>query len=837
METLWHELRQSMRMLTSKPGFTAIAVSVLALGIGANSAIFSLVNAFLLKPLLFEKPEEIVGVYSRDSRNPGSYRAFSYPNYVDLRANPAVFTNLAAHNMAMVGLAEGEITRRVFADIASSNYFETLGVPIWQGRAFNQAEEQPGSGIPVTIVSYSFWKKSGADRAMLGKQLRINGRVFTVVGIAPEGFSGTTALLSPELYLPFGMYEPMINDFEGAGRRLAARDNHSLILVGRLHSGLAQKSADAQLAVLASGLAKAYPAENKDQTFLVHPLGRLSISTNPSDDTQLTVLALLLLAMSAIVLLIASLNVANMMLARGSARRKEIAIRLALGGNRASILRQLFTEGLMLALLGGGAGLLLSYWSTTLLIRSLTLLAPVDVVYNASPDVRVLAVTLGFCTLSTLLFALAPAWNLSRPDVVSDLKDGAQNLERGKPRRVFSRRNVLVMGQISLSLMLLTAAGLFLRSFLHAANVQPGFRIENALLIELDPSLAGYDETHGRQMYRALLDRLGALPGVESASLAATVPFGMVSLGRGLQKSSDAPGDRPDSRQQSEFNIVSDGYFATLGIPLLRGRTFSPSESGAATPPVAILDQLSATRLWPNGDGLGKHIRITGGAQQKPLDAEVVGIVGNVQGHIIGRGQDGHLYVPFGQEYQANMTIHLKIAARSHAAEQQLLETVRGEIRAVDSRLPVLALRTMRDHLDRSADIWVVGTGSRMFGIFGAVALLLAMIGLYGVRAYTVSRRTREIGIRMALGATRRDTLRLILREGVMIASIGVSAGLALSWLLGRLIASMLYEVTGSDAMVFVASPVLLTAVSLLACYLPAQKASKVDPMTALRYE
>ena len=838
MGTLWQDLRHGLRMLTSKPGFTAIAVAVLALGIGANTAIFSLVNAFLLKPLLIQRPERITGVYSRDLRNPGSFRAFSYPNYVDLREKNPVFTSLTAHNLAMVGLAEGDITRRVFADIVSSNYFATLGVPLWRGRGFTAGEERPGSAIPVAIVSYSFWRKSGADAGLLGKTLRINGRIFTVVGITPEGFSGTTAMVSPELYLPMGMYEPMINDFEGAVRPLAARDNHCLILVGRLRDGLAQQAADAQLAPLASGMAKAYPAENRDQTFIVRPLARMSVSTNPSTDTQLTVIAVLLLSMSAVVLLIASLNVANMMLARGSARRKEIAVRLALGGGRKRILQQLFTEGLVLAILGGVAGLLLAYWSTSLLVSSLVLLAPIDLVYRASPDLRVLAVTLGFCTLSTLLFALVPAWNLSRPDVLSDLKDGGQGVsEKGKPRRVFSRRNLLVMGQISLSLMLLTAAGLFFRSFVRAANVKPGFRMDNAVLIELDPSLAGYDEQHGRQIYRALLDRLAALPSVESASIAATVPFGMVSLGRAIQKSSDAPSAKPDNLQQCSFNIVGESYFATLGIPLLRGRPFLPAEAGAGTPPVAILDQLAATRLWPNGEALGKHIRMSGSSLQKPRDAEVVGVVGNVQDHIIGGSSQGHLYVPFGQEYQANMSIHLRIAPQGRESEVRLLETIRREIRAADSRLPVLALGTMREHLDRSLDIWVVETGSRMFGIFGGVALLLATIGLYGIRAYTVSRRTREIGIRMALGATGSDTLRMILREGVVIAAAGVCAGLVLSWLLGRVLASMLYEVSGADPLVFLLAPAVLTAVSLLACYIPARKAARVDPIVALRYE
>ncbi len=338
MGTLFRDLRQGVRMLLNKPGFSATAVIVLALGIGANTAIFSLVNTFLLKPLLIQKPEELVGVYSRNAHKPDDYRAFSYPNYVDLREGNAVFSSLMAHNMAMVGIAEGDTTRRAFADLVSSNYFATFGVPLFRGRSFTAAEERPGSNSEVVIVSYNYWKKTGSDPDLLGKTMRINSRILTVIGIAPEGFTGTTALFAPEVFLPLGLHDAMQNDFEGAKRQLAARNNYALIVVGRLRPGINQKSADAQLTAVAAGLADAYPGENKDQTFIVRPLSRMSISTSPTSDSSISVAAALLLSMASVVLLIASLNVANMMLARGAARRKEIAIRLALGGARGSIL-------------------------------------------------------------------------------------------------------------------------------------------------------------------------------------------------------------------------------------------------------------------------------------------------------------------------------------------------------------------------------------------------------------------------------------------------------------------------------------------------------------------
>ena len=844
MGTLLRDLRYGIRTLASRPGFSATAVIVLALGIGANTAIFSLVNAFLLKPLLIRNPEELVGCYSRSIHKPDDYRAFSYPNYVDLRDGNAVFSSLMAHNMALVGISEGETTRRAFADLVSANYFSTFGIPLFRGRTFTTAEERPGSGIPVVIVSYRYWKKMGSDPDLVGKTLRVNSRILTVVGITAEGFSGTTALISSELYMPLGLHDAMTNDFEGTGRQLAARDNHALILVGRLRHGVTEKAADAQLAAVASGLEKAYPGENKDQTFIVRPLSRMSISTNPTTDSELLVPAVLLLSMASVVLLIASLNVANMMLARGAARRKEIAIRVALGGARRRILQQLCTEGLLLALAGAAAGLVVAYWSTNALVQSLARLAPLDLVYNGGPDLRVLGATMGFCLLSTLLFALAPAWNLSRPNVSSGLKDGEhEDVASGKRRRLFSRRNVLVMSQVSLSLVLLTAAGLFIRSAQRAANVQPGFRLDNGALVEVDASLAGYDEAHGRRLYRALVERLGSIPGVESASLAGTVPFGMMSLGRSIQRASEAPPTPTDPAGKgtvvfTRFNIAGQDYFKTLGIPLLRGRYFAAAETGDDVKSrVVILDKAAASKLWPHEDAVGKHVRMILANGTKTQDAEVVGVVGIVQDRIFEGEPAPELYVPFGQEYQANMNIHLKLAARGDDSEARLLGAIRKEIRSVDSHLPVLALKTFRQHLDSSFDLWVVRTGARMFGIFGGVALLLAMVGLYGVRAYTVARRTREIGIRMALGANAGDTLRAILREGLIVTSVGAGVGLVLSLAVGKVLSSFLYQVSGTDPVVFTISAVMLAAISLLACYLPARRAARVDPMVALRYE
>jgi predicted permease len=836
MAALRRDFAYSIRMLVKRPWFTLAAVAVLSLGIGANTAIFSLVNVFLLRPLVLGNARELTGVYSRDTKTPDAYRPFSYPNYVDLRASGGVFSSLAAHNMALVGLAEGDNTRRLMADVVSSNYFQTLGVPLWRGRAFTADEERPGSDRPVAIVSYRFWKKNSAASDLLGGTLRVNGRVVTVVGVAAEGFTGTTAMFSPEVYLPLGMYEAMVNDFSGTIRPLAARDNHCLILIGRLRPGITGPNADRQLAPVAASMEQAFPAENKNQSLIVRPLSRLSVSTNPTNDNELMIPATLLLAMAAVVLLIAALNVANMMLARGTARRKEIAIRLALGGGRRSIVQQLFLEGLVLAVAGGAAGLLFSYGGTTLLAQSMGRLAPIDLFIPAGPDVRVLAATMGFCLASTVLFGFVPAWNLSRPNLVSDLR-ASDNAEASGKGRLFSRRNLLVIAQVSLSLTLLTAAGLFIRSSSRVAGADPGFRLENGILVELDSSLAGYSEARGAQVYAAVLARLQAMPGVESASLAGTVPFGMVSLGRAIQPAG-SPSAAQSKAESCDFNIVSQDYFRTLGIPLLRGRSFLPGEASPTAPPVVMIDKLAAQRLWPGGDALGRHISMDGGDGAKSIpDLEVVGVVGNVRGHVIARSEQPHVYVPFGAQYQADMHIHLRTAPMGPDAAARYLADVRREIRGVDSRLPVLGVKSLRSHIEASADYWVIQTGARMFTLFGGIALLLAVIGLYGVRAYSVARRTREIGIRMALGASSAEAQQMVLREGVQLMAAGAGIGLLLSLLVGRVLAGLLFQVNGADPLVFSAAVLLLGAVSLVACYFPARRAARIDPMVALRYE
>jgi predicted permease len=826
MKNLIQDVRYGVRMLFKQPAFSLAAAVVLALGIGGSTAMFSVVNTLMLKPLLIRDASQIVGVYSRDSTKPDAYRAFSYPNYAEVRDNNPAFSAVMGHNVALVGLTEHDNTRRVFTDLVSANYFSTLGTPLLRGREFTAAEEQPASGISVAIVSYSYWTKHGADPNLIGATRRLNGKDLTIVGITAEGFTGTTALISPEFYVPLGMYEAMVNDFDGHGRKLASRDNPALVLVGRMRPGVTAESAAPLLAPIAARMAQEYPAENKDQVLSAHALSRVGISDAPSRGPEVLVASILLLSMAAIVLLIASLNVANMMLVRGTARTKEIAIRQALGASRRSILQQLFTEGLVLALLGGVGGLALSYIGTDVLMSSLARLAPIDILYSGAPDTRVLIATFGFCVLSALLFSFGPARIFARTNIAVAIKSG-ESQEAGIGH-MFSRRNILVMGQIALSMTLLTAAGLFIRSSMLSADVDPGFRMDNGIVMEVDPSLAGYDEAHGRALLRSAIDRLRNLPGIESVAMAATVPFGIVTLGRDVQVGGATP-------VSCRSNIVTEEYFKTIGIPLLQGRSFNSTETGDAhSARVVVLDRKAAEQLFPKGSAIGQHVRLF--LQSNPAntaDAEVIGIAGNIQEDVPVDAVHPHVYIPFGQEYQSDMNIHVRTAANPAA----LLEPARREVAAVDERLPVLELKTLRGHFDSSADLWLLRIVARMFTLFGGVALLLAMVGLYSIRAYTTTRRTREIGIRLALGAKPSEARAMILREGLIVTSIGAGTGLALSLLAGKALTSLLYKVSGADPIVFISSAVILGSVSLLACYLPALRASRVDPMIALRHE
>src|SRR3977135_435818 len=570
------DLKFALRQLFKAPGFTLAAVTVLALGIGANTAVFSLVHTMFFAPPPYAKAQEVVQVFSQDKKNPKTFRGFSYPTYTDIRAQNTVFADVMAYNLAMIGLGQKGDTRRTFGGIVSSNYFSVLSVPLMRGRTFLPEEETLGRNAPVAIVSYAYWQKHNLDPSVLGSELLINGHPFTIIGIAPRGFTGTMQVFSAEVWLPLSNYDRVANDFEQENKSpFGDRAGQQLLIVGRLKSGLTAASAKPALEGLAANLEKAFPVEQKDQTFTTTPISRFSVSTAPSGEVCRESVAPMLLGMAIVVLLVACLNLANMLLARGTARRKEIAIRLALGGSRFRIVRQLLTEGFVLALLGGACGLVLGLWSSDLLVASLGKMLPLDIVWLAGPNVPTLVITFLFCVVGTVAFALGPALKLSRNSVIGDLKEHAGD-DVVRRRWRFLPRNPLVVVQIAFSLALLTAAALFIRGANKAAHVETGFHVENDLMLEVDASLGGFDQERAGQLYRTLSERLAALPGVQHVSISATAPFGMVSLGRGIQRAGVHAGkdDKPASAAEglaysARYNSIGADYFGAMGVPIL----------------------------------------------------------------------------------------------------------------------------------------------------------------------------------------------------------------------------------------------------------------------------
>jgi len=839
MSTFYSDLKYAIRQLRMNPGFSVTALIVLALAMGGTTAMFTLVNTLVLRPLPVENPDQLVRLYAKENRPDGRYHSFSYPNMVDIRQTNDTFRHITGFAITLLGITEEDVTRRTMAALVLANYFETFGVPMTAGRAFLAAEEQPGSQIPVVIASYPFWEKRGKDPALVGQTIRLNNRDVQIVGIAPKFFTGPMSLMSPEFWLPLGMYEAMRSDFiNEKDDRLDARDQHHLFVFGRLQPGVTMAAAQSHMTAVGEQLAKAYPLANQDLAIEVGHLARVSINSNPDDESFLTLLTVLLMTLSGAVLFIASLNIANMLLARGTARRQEIAVRLALGGSRPRIVRQLLIEGGVLSALAGLLGLLLAYGITRAIIASFAPKVPFfQVVFDARPDVRILMGTLGFCTLSVVCFALGPAWRLSRTDIVSHLKQLPGIRRRNRFRLgLLSPRNSLVVGQIALSLVLLTATGLFLRGAFNAARANPGFPLENSVLAEVDMSLTDFDETRIRRLYTRVVTALRALPGVQAASYADIVPFGIVMEGRKVT----LPGkisDHPGASTYANLTVVADDYFKTLRLPLLRGHEFTAVETESqSAAPIAIIDEPLARQLWPGQDPMGQLIQFDDPHENQEI-MEIVGVVPGIRDRVMDRQARAHIYIPFGQKHRNQVTFHLKTGPLSHRAETVLLQTVRETMRSIDPGIPILSVQTFQGFHHNSFWIWLIEMGGRLFAMFGGLALLLAVVGLYGVRAYDVARRTRQIGVHMALGATKRNVLMMSLKEGVMVSCLGLALGLPLALGAGTLISSLLYGVSGTDLTTFVTVSLFLTIATLAACWIPAHRATKVDPMKALRYE
>lgn len=827
-----HDTRFALRTLRHSPAFTLTAIATLALGIGVNIGMFSLVNGLLLRPL-YDRPDEVIGVYDRGTTAEGGYRGMSYPNYRDLQEGTSgIFANLAASSTTFVGLDLGGGPRRTMASGVTANYFDLFDGAMALGRPFTADETRIGADIRVAIISFALWEQQqGGSPFVIGRTLRVNGDEFTLIGVASKGFTGT-GIPGPDVWLPLGVQAAFPTTAASPSRTLDSRDAHVLSVVGRLRADASVDAVAPALATVARRLQAAFPDVNIGYTFEMSTPSRLLFMPGPSNGAVNAMLSLVLMVMPTIVMLVACLNLADLLLARGHVRQQELAIRSSLGGGRGRLTRQLLTEGLLLSLAGGAVGLVLSQLATDVLLDSLRPILPFAVNFpDVDPDWRVLAGTIGFSLMATLIFGAWPAWALTGRSAAIHLKGRAG--EEG--RRIGSMKigNALVVGQVALSVLLLACGGLFLMSALLTTKADPGFRLDGGLLVETDPSLAGYDETRSRQSQLELVDRLRALPGVDAVSLGSSFPF--TSFGDSRRVVQAGAVDPRAKSVDSIYTVVGRDYARTLGLSMIAGRDFTEAElMPGSSEPVAIVDDMLAQQMWSGESAIGRLIQFADaeGAESGRV-MRVVGVMPAVN-HSFGSPRPfPHVYVPLGQHYENVMAVQLRL--RGDASAATMMATIRRVILQFDARLPILRIQTYRDRLTTGLDAWVYQAGASVFAAFAAIALLLAVIGVYGVKSYVVSRRTREFGIRIATGAEPGVLVRQVLREGGRITAIGIGLGLLLALGAGQLFQGFLYGVNGFEPAVLLAAPLTLLAASLLASYIPALRATRVDPTVALR--
>ena len=827
MNTSWQDLRYGFRMLIRNPGFTAVAVIALALGIGANTTIFSLVNALLLRPLPVERPEELAALYTSDFSS-GPYGTSSYPDYVDFRDRNQVFSGLVAYTITPLNMNAGGLNERIFSEVVSGNYFSVLGVKPALGRGFLTEEDRTPGERPVMIISHKLWRvRFGGDPAIVGRSVDLNGHAFTIVGVAPEKYPGLTRGLVADSWVPAMMMDQVLPGSDN----LVSRGSRGFQVMGRLKPGVTLNQAKANSGSIAEQLFREWPQEwnnirNESRTISLLPESEARVM--PGFRTPLVIFMALLMAVVALVLLIACANVANLLLARAATRRKEIAIRLSLGAGRGRLIRQLTTESILLAMLGGAAGLLLALWGANLLMAfKPPVQVPIEI--DLRLDWRVLGFTLGVSLLTGILFGLAPALAASRPDLVASLKDqaGESVVGRGRGRL----RGALVIVQVALSLLLLICSGLFLRSLRNASSINPGFDADNLLVMSMDLQLQGYKEASGTIFSQQLLDRVRGLPGIESASLTDSLPLGLGGARRGITIESYTA--QPGENMEVDSSVVGPGYVETLRIPLLRGRTFNTQDRDGA-PGVVMVNESFVRRYWPGQDAVGKRIQMgfaRNGARNDSPYLEVVGVVKDGKYSTLGEEATPFFYLNQAQRYQPSPTL----IVRTRGNPIEYLRAVRNEVAALDKSLALYDVKTMRQHLNLT--LLPARLAGTVLGIFGLVALILAAAGIYGVMAHSVAHRTREIGIRMALGAQAIDVLKLIVRQGMKLVLIGVVIGSAGAFAVTRSMSSLLYGISATDPVTFIGIAVLLAVVAFLACFIPARRATKLDPTIALRYD
>ena len=802
METLLKDITYGLRSLWKRPGFTAVAVITLALGIGGNSAIFSVVNAVLLRPLPYPEAEHLVQFDGVNPRAGITDSNMSVPDFADWRSQNQVFEQMAGFVTGGSLLVSGDETERVRSAGVTADFFPLMRVVAAQGRVLQPDDSQKGRES-VVVLSYGLWQRRfGSDPNIIGKIIRLGGKETTVVGVMPVAFDFPART---ELWVPFPL-DPVAE----------RRDNRYLNVITRLKPNVRLDQAQAQMDAINQRLAQSYVETNSGWSVRLTGLQERMVGAMRSS-------LLVLLGAVAFVLLIACANVANLLLARATVRQKEIAVRAALGASRFRIVRQLLTESLLLSLIGGALGLLLSFWLTKLLIA---LSPPNSPRFDEiRPDARVIAFTLGLTLITGLVFGLAPAVQAARADLNERLKEAGRSAGSASHNRL---RSLMMVSEIALSFMLLVGAGLLIKSFIRLRDVSPGFNPANVLSVRVSIPSAKYAQGEPRtQILRQLEERIESLPGVQSAAAVLSLPLGGDTFNVGRSYIREGRPATPEESRNATYLVATPDYFQTLNVPLLSGRGFT-NEDTEQTTKVVVVNESMARQLWPGESPLGKRITIW---RDEKFPREIVGVVGDTRASLDTEA-GSQMYVPYAQD--ANWT-GMSLVIRTNAEPTSLTAGVRNEIRSVDKGIPLFNVKTMDEVL--AISIGPRRTPMLLLTTFAGVALLLAMMGIYGVTSYHVTQRTQEIGIRMALGAQMRDVLKLIVKGGMVLALIGIALGLAGAFALTRLLASLLFGVNPTDVVTFIAVSLCLLGTALLACYLPARKATKVDPLKALRYE
>jgi predicted permease len=828
---LRQDFRYGARALRRSPGFTIAAVVTLALGIGANTAIFSLVNAVLLQSLPIRDPERVVQVSYENG-------VISYPEYRELRDRNTVLDGLAAWGGITASLNTGGETDLVSGVIVTGNYFEVLGVGSALGRVLTPADDITPGAHPVVVLGHAFWQRRFDGRPeAVGTDVLLNGHRFTIVGVAAEGFGGAELGAVRNIYVPMMMQAVMRPPRAGYSGDmnpdlLGHWTNRWLRGVGRLKDGVAPQSAAAAFSSLAASIGPPRPAGVPARPMTAVPVNVGDASVR----ARLTAVATLLMSVVGAVLLLACANVANLMLSRAAARRREIAVRLALGASRGRLVAQLLTESLLVSILGGGAGLVLAYWVMAAFGAAPPPAEAVPITIHPAIDLRVLAFTLGLSLLSGIAFGLAPALSASRPSLVPVLKD--ESFVPDERSRRYNLRSALVVAQVALSLVLLVASGLFLRNLREVQVIRPGFDVDRLVSAQLPVNLLRYTKAQGRDFYRLVVERAEGVAGVESAALARVPLLGgggrVTSLhieGRaGSTERFRSEGDRLSGGRHDAVNanVISPQYFRTLGIPVLAGRDFDQRDAAEGAP-AAIVNAAFARMHFADRAAdavLGK--RISSDGPEGPW-REIVAVVGDSKYGSLTEEPTPILYLPLSQNHETGMVLY----ARTRVDPAGLIPGLRAALQSAEPNLPIVELRTTTETLARS--LYLARTAATLLGAFASLALLLAAIGVYGVTSFSVAQRTREIGVRMALGARAADVLSLVLGQGMRLIAIGVGLGLTLALAAGKFVESFLYGVSGRDAMTLAVVPLVLTAVGFAACLWPARRAVRMDPLAALR--